>query len=138
MKKYIKNKGFISEKFYKKVEMNSSKKIKNIIICFLIINISLIPNTIENIIKAKEKEQLSNIRTIESVPSKININNISLWIDYLFNENILQADITNGNGMILISNIEEINNITLWKFTKIIKVNNNENGKYKLEVRSNE
>ena len=55
MKKYMKNKDFIPEKFYNKKELNKNKTENRVFILFLILNLILIPITTKSIGEVKEK-----------------------------------------------------------------------------------
>lgn len=134
MKKYMKNKNFIPEKFYHEVELRNSKNNNKIIILFLVINLMLLPITYKEINKVNEKTPaINNIKS-----DKIYLGDVIKWINNIFNDSIERANIANGNGEIIVNNIDKINELTLNDSLKINEISKNEDEKYKLGVSLNE
>lgn len=141
MKKYIKNKNFISESFYNKICENNFRKQNKIISLFLILNLILLPISIKNsnLLFNKNKVSDNNIDTLEykELENKQKtakfVENIKLYLESVQNPNIINAYINDGIGEISVANIEALNRINLDEKIKIksIKADKNE---YKLEV----
>ncbi|AWK52403.1 hypothetical protein DIC82_15975 [Clostridium beijerinckii] len=138
MKKYMKNKGFITEKFYNRIELNKNKTENKVFTLLLLINLILIPITTKSIGEVKEKytENKSNIYYSEE--NKINSNDINKWIKSIIKDEIEEAYITNKNGEVIVNNLERIDEISSDTSINISDINVDGSGKYKLGVRLNE
>ena len=138
MKKYMKNKDFIPEKVYDRVELNKNRTENKVFTLLLIINLILIPITTKNIgeVKEKYKENKSNIYNSEE--NKINSDDINKWIESIIKDEIEEAYITNKNGEVLVNNLEKIDKISSDSSIDIRDINLNDNGKYKLGISLNE
>lgn len=136
MKRYMKNKDFIPEKFYDKIEVNKNKIENKVFTIFLIINLFLIPITTKSIGEVKEKP-ITNKSDI-SKQNNINSNDINIWIESIIKNEIQEAYITNNNGEVLVNNLEEMDKLSSNNLIKISDVNLNSSGKYKLGVSLNE
>lgn len=141
MKRYMKNKNFISESFYNKICESNSKKENKIISLFLILNLILLPISIKNSNALFNKYKLNNndLNNLECKESENKeethelIENIELYLENIQNPDIINADINNGIGEISVANIEALNKINLDEKIKIksIKADKDE---YKIEV----
>ncbi|EKQ58199.1 MULTISPECIES: hypothetical protein [unclassified Clostridium] len=138
MKKYIKNKDFIPERFYRIKQLNINKSEKRIISLFIILNLLLLPFTARIMLGSKEKtiKNLDNI--VHSKHDSLDINDIDLWIENIFNDDIKEACITNNNGELVVSDFNKVNELARNNRIKINDINLNENNKYKLGVSLNE
>lgn len=136
MKKYMKNKNFIPEKFYYRMELKERKNERRIIILFLLINLSLFSTTFKNIKKVYEKRQPVTNTDIEQ--KNVNFNNVNTWIRNTFKDDIEEAYITNNNGEIVVESVNKINNLDLEDSINVTNVSLNNNKKYKLGVSLNE
>jgi len=138
MKKYMKNKGFITEKFYNRIELNKNKTENKVFTLLLLLNLILIPITTKSIGEVKEKyrENKSNIDYSEE--NKINSNDINKWIKSIIKDEIEEAYITNENGEVIVNNLERIDDISSDTSINISDINIDGSGKYKLGVRLNE
>jgi hypothetical protein len=138
MKKYMKSKDFIPEKFYKKKQINKYKKEKGLLVLFIIINLLLLPTTTKNIYETK-KVNVSNKVNIEDNKFKSDgINNVNVWIENILNDNVEEVYINKDKGEIVISNLEGIDRLINNKLITISDVNLKNDGKYKLGVSLNE
>ena len=143
MKRYMKNKNFISEIFYNKVCEKNEKKENKIIALFLILNLCLLPISIEktNLLSeqnhTKFEGEALNLEEYERLESDYNseqcIEGIKLWLENVQDENIIDADINNGTGEISVANLEALNKINLYKKIKIKSIRA-QGEAYKLEV----
>ncbi len=135
MKTYIKNKNFIPEKIRCNMELNQNKRQNIIIVLFLILNLTMLHTTVEDIFKVKEKP-LPNKAMIKKTPEYSE--DINIWINNIFNNNIEEAHITNNNGDIIINNFDGVDKLNLNSSIRINDINLNNNEKYKLGVSLNE
>ena len=138
MKKYMKNKDFIPEKFYDKIELNKNKTENRIFTLFLIINLLLIPFTTKGMSEIKEKPIVNESDIYDSKPNEINSNDINIWIENIIRDEVEEAYIANNNGEVVVNDIGKIDEFSLNSLIKISEVNLNSNGKYKLGVSLNE
>jgi hypothetical protein len=138
VKKYMKNKDFIPEKFYEKIESGKIKRENKILLFFLIIDLLLIPTTVKDIMGAKDKkvqiEQENKVNKNEMI-----LNNINVWIDNIINDDIQEAYITSNSGSeITINDLNIINELSENSSIKIKNVNLKNENQYKLGVSLNE
>ena len=138
MKKYMKNKDFIPEKFYDKIELNKNKTENRIFTLFLIINLLLIPFTTKVVSEIKEKPIVNESDIYDSKPNEINSNDINIWIENIIRDEVEEAYIANNNGEVVVNDIDKIDEFSLNSLIKISEVNLNSNGKYKLGVSLND
>lgn len=132
MKIYMKNKDFIPERFFNKVEMNTIRKENKVIVLFLIINLIAFPFVVENISETKESSKLNRNSNLEE--GKIKFEDISIWVKNLMKDNIEEAHITNNGGDIIVNNLSDIDELSSNGFIEIHDMNLNDNEKYKLGV----
>ncbi len=132
MKIYTKNKDFIPERFFNKVEMDTIRKENKVIILFLIINLIAFPFVVQNISETKESSKLNRNSNIEE--GKIKFEDISIWVKNLMKDNIEEAHITNNGGDIIVDNLSDIDELSSNGFIEIHDMNLNDNEKYKLGV----
>lgn len=132
MKIYTKNKDFIPERFFNKVEMNTVRKENKVIILFLIINLIAFPFVVQNISETKESSKLNRNSNLEE--GKIRFEDISIWVKNLMKDNIEEAHITNNGGDIIVNNLSDIDELSSNGFIEIHDMNLNDNEKYKLGV----
>jgi len=138
MKKYMKNKGFITEKFYNRIELNKNKIENKVFTVLLLINLILIPITTKSIGEVKEKYRENKSNIDHSEENKINSNDINKWIKSIIKDEIEEAYITNENGEVIVNNLERIDDISSDTSINISDINIDGSGKYKLGVRLNE
>jgi hypothetical protein len=132
----MKNKNFIPEKFYYRMELKERKNERRIIVLFLLINLSLFSTTFKDIKKVYEKQQPITNTDIEQ--KNVNFNNVNTWIRNIFKDDIEEAYITNNNGEIVVESVNKINNLNLEDSINITDVSLNNDKKYKLGVSLNE
>lgn len=134
MKRYMKNKGFIPEKFYDKKQIRVNKKEKGVLLLLLILNLFLLPNTIKNIEQIK-KTTLGNKTNIEEKSlSSVQFDNINIWIEDIINDDVEEAYINKNKGEIIISSLDNIDILSRNKYITISDLNLKNDGKYKLGV----
>ena len=138
MKKYMKNKDFIPEKFYNKIELNKNKTENRLFTLFLIVNLLLIPITTKSISEPKEKPIENKNGIYDSKQNKISFNDINIWIESIIKNDIEEAHITNNNGEVVVKGLEKIDELSSNSSIKINAINLNSNGRYKLGVSLNE
>lgn len=138
MKKYMKSKNFIPERFYNKKQANINKKEKGILFLFLILNLILIPRTTKSIEEIKKTPTVNKVNVDTDESNKIELNQINLWIENILNDDIEEAYINKNKGEIIINSLDNIDSLSSNKFIAISDVNLKNDGKYKLGVNLNE
>ena len=138
MKRYMKNKDFIPEKFYNKIELNKSKRENKLFTLLLIINLLIIPITVKSIEGVKEKSIENKSYIYDSKQSEIKLNDINIWIESINRNNIEKAYITKNSGEVIVKDLEDIDDMSLNSSIKINDINLNENGEYKVGISLNE
>lgn len=137
MKKYMKNKDFIPEKFYNKVDLNKSKNENRIFTFFLVINLILVQTTAKSIHQINE-QNLRGKYEVSNEQSKYNINDINLWIENIMKDDIEEAHINNNNGEIVVDGLDKVEELGASTSIEITEVNLNTDEKYRLGVSLNE
>ncbi|EHI99729.1 hypothetical protein CDLVIII_3153 [Clostridium sp. DL-VIII] len=135
MKKYMKNKNFIPEKFYYKMELKERKNERRVIILFLLINLSLFSTTFKDIRKNYHKQPITHSTTEQN---NINYNNVNIWIRNVFKDDIEEAYVNNNNGEIIVESVDKINYLNLDNSININDVSLDNDNRYKLGVSLNE
>lgn len=138
MKKYMKNKDFIPEKFYNKMVLNKNITENKVFTLFLIINLILIPITTRSIGEIKEKPVINKSDIYDSNLNKINSKDINIWIESLIKDEIEEAYITNNNGEVVVTDLGKIDELSSNNSINICDVTLNSRGQYKLGVSLNE
>lgn len=137
MKKYMKNKDFIPEKFYDKIELTKSKNENKIFTFFLIINLLLVQTTAKSIQEINEQNIVGKYdASIEQ--NKYNSNDINLWIENIMRDDIEEAHITNNNGEVVVDNLDKVDELSSSTSIEISDVNLNTDDKYRVGVSLNE
>lgn len=134
MIKYMKNKGFIPEKFYNKIELNRCKKENQIVMLFLIINLILIPFTAMKIGELKKSLATNRIDISSNGQNKIKSEDINVWIDNMIKDDIVEACITNNNGEITVDNLGKVEELNSTSSIEVRDVKLNSDGKYNIGV----
>lgn len=138
MKKYIKNKDFIPERFYDLKELNNKKSEKRIFCILMITNLLFLPITADYILKIKEKP-VENVESINKVKeNKININDINIWIEIISKDNIEEAHVKGGNGELMVKEVDTINELSSNNLMRINDIDLNNNDRYKIGVSLND
>jgi len=138
MKRYMKNKDFIPEKFYNKMELNRNKKENGIFTLFLILNLVLIPITAKDIREVELKPVVYEDNADNNNQNKIDLNDINIWIESIIKDNVEEACINGNKGDVVVNNLDGIDDLSSNTSIVISDVNQNSNGKYKLGVSLNE
>lgn len=131
----MKNKDFIPEKFYSKMELNNRKNEKRIIVLFLLINLALLPETSKEISKINKKTPVINDNIKKD---KSNLNHVSTWIKNIFRYDVEEAYITNDKGEIVVDDINKVKELNLDNSITINDINLDNDNKCKLGVSLNE
>lgn len=124
MKKYVRNKNFISDDFINKLEKNSNENNNKLILLLLIVNIFIIPNSISKIsneLENRKSVSAANMHNNSSATYK-NINNDKLILILNSIGNIKKIKIDNNGGFIEVDSMEEVYNIDEKKDFKIKSV----------------
>lgn len=124
MKKYVRNKNFISDDFINKLEKNSNENNNKLILLLLIVNIFIIPNSISKISNELENRKsvyAANMHSNSNATYK-NINNDKLILILNSIGNIKKIKIDNTGGFIEVDSMDEVYNIEEKKDFKIKSV----------------
>lgn len=138
MKKYMKNKDFIPEKFYDKKQIGKDKKEKGILLLLLILNLILLPTTTKNIEQTKKNSVINKPNIEEKRLNNDEFDNINIWIENIISEDVDEACINKNKGEIIISSLENIDRLSGNKYITISDMNLKDDRKYKLGVSLNE
>lgn len=107
MKMYIKNKNFIPRDFIEKANSKSQENNNKLIMILLIINIFIIPSSIERL-----KNIFDNTKTapvVKTINENKNINKEKIKkVLNIINDNINNIKIQNNSGIIEFNSIEEV------------------------------
>ena len=113
MRNLKRNKNFIPEEFYKKKEKLNLELFRKIICLCFILNLLLIPNTV-SYLKNIENNNNQNLNPIDySYNENYDVNEIKLWINSIFTERILSAQINNNVGEITLKDLDDFYNSNL-------------------------
>lgn len=138
MKRYIKNKNFLPESFYNKVEKERIKNENKVLILFLTINIFLAPILIMTIKKMKTNKIETQNSMINIQYDDSNIDNIKIWIENIMTDDIDEAYIDNNKGEIKVGHLGEINKLSSSNKIEISNLELNSDEGYTLGVILNE
>ncbi|SFC96483.1 hypothetical protein [Clostridium uliginosum] len=138
MRKYIKNKNFISKKFYNQKVQDEENKQNRICALFIIIDLVLFPIALEKIQEFKDKSINCNNNIEQVSEPTIKLENVSSWINNIIIDGIECASITQDGGKIEINNLEILKTIESNEYIKINSLISNANGNYTLGVELNE
>lgn len=133
MRKLEKNKSFIPEEFYKKNKKLNLQEFRHFITILFILNLLLIPNTI-GYFQEKQNKHTQNVNIIESSYS---VDEIKLWINNIFIDGILKAQISPNEGEIIVNNLDDFYNHNLQKKINITYVSSKDEN-CKVGVKLNE
>lgn len=124
MKKYVRNKNFISDDFINKLEKNSNENNNKLILLLLIVNIFIIPNSISKISSELENRKSVSAANMDNNSNATykNINNDKLILILNSIGNIKKIKIDNNGGFIEVDSMEEVYNIDEKKDFKIKSV----------------
>lgn len=113
MRKLKRNKNFIPEEFYKKKEKLNAEFFKKIICLCFILNLLLIPNTV-SYFKNIGNDNRQNLNPIDySYNESYDVNEINIWINSVFTEKVLSAQINNNAGEITLNDLDDFYNSNL-------------------------
>lgn len=133
MNNYLKNKNFIPKSY-----VNKSEKIKNKgntrgLIYLVIINLILLPITIEIIFK---KDKVIEEEIVEIVEIVTEIESIITWLDE-YDKNVKEINIKDNKGSITTTSVEKIYYLEEKDNISINNIIQNEKGDYILEIERN-
>ena len=121
MRKYMRNKKFISENFYNKRKEKDERRENKLLIIIGIINLCLFPNTFQYIINYFDKKYESTQTTDE------------IYYSNLEEKRLNNSKINDDSGEISVANIEDLNTINLNEELRVKNLRE-ENNSYKLKV----
>lgn len=135
MKKYLKNKNFIPNDFIDKVNVDENKKNNKLISILIILNIIIIPNSLDKVFYSKDKIKESNdqIENNLYIEKGIKKENIEYWINNIY-PGIVNMNIQNNNGIIQVKSKESVFKIEERDEIKINSINKTDKNYFILEV----
>lgn len=135
MKKYLKNKNFIPNDFIDKVNVDENKKNNKLISILIILNIMIIPNSLDKVFYSKDKIKESNdqIENNLYIEKGIKKENIEYWINNIY-LGIVNMNIQNNNGIIQVKSKESVFKIEERDEIKINSINKTDKNYFILEV----
>ena len=139
MKKYLRNKNFIPNEFIERLDLNENNKNNQLISILILLNIIIIPTSVNKILQNKEYKEVynnnnNNLESNLNIEERIKKENIEEWINNI-TPNILYMNIQNNNGSIKVKNKEEVFKIEENDKIKINSIIKNEENYFTLEVR---
>ena len=138
MKKYIKNKNFIPEKFCDKKQVIKNKIEKGVLMLLIGFNLFLLTITTKNIEETHKASAINNVNIEDKSSKNTEIKSINTWIENILNEDVEEAHIDKNKGEIITSNFESFDRLSCNKFLIINDMSSKNDGKYKLGVSLNE
>lgn len=139
MKEYIKNKNFIPYYIYKQSKQNNSKVEIRIIIMFMLVNVLLLSLNIKENKKIKISQNDTLHKSSVEQVNTINYLNIIKNCEILLDDDISSVTIDNGEGNIVIDNLDKIKEIEQNKEINLKGINfDSENKSYKVSLKINE
>lgn len=135
MKKYLKNKNFIPNDFIDKVNVDENKKNNKLISILIILNIIIIPNSLDKVFYSKDKIKESNDQSENNlyIEKGIKKENIEYWINNIY-PGIVNMNIQNNNGIIQVKSKESVFKIEERDEIKINSINKTDKNYFILEV----
>ncbi|MDY6226276.1 MAG: hypothetical protein SPH93_01150 [Clostridium sp.] len=112
MKKYAKNKNFISANFIDKIQRGSDEKNNKLILLLLIVNIFIIPKSISiisNELEQNKSVSVTNINTPKEIYKDRYNDKLVLIINSI--NNFKKIKMENSRGVIEVDSMEEVVNI---------------------------
>lgn len=112
MKKYAKNKNFISTNFIDKIQRGSDEKNNKLILLLLIVNIFIIPKSISiisNELEQNKSVSVTNINTPKEIYKDRYNDKLVLIINSI--NNFKKIKMENSRGVIEVDSMEEVVNI---------------------------
>lgn len=135
MMKYIKNKNFIPTEFIEKLNINENKKNNKLISILIILNIIIIPTSVNKVVKNKDNAKVynNNLETNQDIEKGIKRENIETWINNI-SPNMLNMNVQNNNGSIKVKKKEDVFEIEEKNIIKINTIIKDEENNFILEV----
>ncbi|MBE6063631.1 MAG: hypothetical protein E7207_08815 [Clostridium butyricum] len=134
MRNYIKNKGFIPEKFILQAHDKSLKNEKKIIVIFLCLNLIYLPLNISLLSKNYNEPVAKEKIETYSKKATFDVEDIRSIANVLFSHDVKECDVTNENGSIVIGNMEEADIFNGKNIFKVEEVLLRDDGNYELKV----
>lgn len=135
MMKYIKNKNFIPTEFIEKLNINENKKNNKLISILIILNIIIIPTSVNKVVKNKDNAKVynNNLETNQDIEKGIKRENIETWINNI-SPNMLNMNVQNNNGSIKVKKKEDVFEIEEKNIIKINTIIKDEENNFIIEV----
>lgn len=134
MKNYLKNKNFIPRNYVKNANNIKSRGNRRGIIYLIIINIFILPVTIEGIFK---KEKPKEIEIAKPIEQGVPIESIIKWINEI-DKDVEKLTVKNNSGVMMVKSIEKLYSLEGKKSISINNIIENEKKYYILEITRND
>ncbi|MGL5352241.1 MAG: hypothetical protein ACRDA5_02830 [Clostridium sp.] len=133
MGNYSKNKNFIPRNYIKNVDLVKNKGSKRGVVILIIINLLMLPLSIDLLLESKEPEVKEVPKVVEE---GINIKSVTKWIEEVDGE-VLSMDIRNNSGTIIVKSMEKVYELEERPGVVISKISSTDTNNYNLQVTRN-
>ncbi|MBB6621802.1 hypothetical protein [Clostridium gasigenes] len=134
MKNYLKNKNFIPRNYVENSENIKNKGNRKGVIYLIIINLFIIPVTIERVF---EKEKPKEIEVAKPIEQEVSKESIIKWINEI-DKDVEELTVKNNSGTMMIKSIEKLYSLEEKESMSIDNITQNEKKYYILGITRNE
>ena len=134
MKNYLKNKNFIPRNYVENSENIKNKGNRKGVIYLIIINLFVIPVTIERVF---EKEKPKEIEVDKPIEQEVSKESIIKWINEI-DKDVEELTVKNNSGTMMIKSIEKLYSLEEKESMSIDNITQNEKKYYILGITRNE
>ena len=134
MKNYLKNKNFIPRNYVENSENIKNKGNRRGVIYLIIINIFILPVTIERVF---EKEKPKEIEIAKPIEQEVSKESIIKWINEI-DKDVEELTVKNNSGTMMIKSIEKLYSLEEKESISIDNITQNEKKYYILEITRND
>ncbi|SDO85169.1 hypothetical protein [Clostridium gasigenes] len=134
MKNYLKNKNFIPRNYVENSENIKNKGNRKGVIYLIIINLFIIPVTIERVF---EKEKPKEIEVAKPIEQEVSKESIIKWINEI-DKDVEELTVKNNSGTMMIKSIEKLYSLEERESMAIDNITQNEKKYYILGITRNE
>ncbi|MBU3106601.1 hypothetical protein KPL39_01850 [Clostridium gasigenes] len=134
MKNYLKNKNFIPRNYVENSENIKNKGNRKGVIYLIIINLFILPVTIERVF---EKEKPKEIEVAKPIEQEVSKESIIKWINEI-DKDVEELTVKNNSGTMMIKSIEKLYSLEEKESMSIDNITQNEKKYYILGITRNE
>lgn len=134
MKRYIRNKGFIPEKFIDKVKNRNLKHEKKVLFILLCFNLIYLPFNIQLLNESRNK-QVEKVN-VESYSNKkgFDLAKVYSMAEILLKHNIKECNVSNDGGNVVVEGMADVNEISKNEIIKVEEVELRNDDNFELKV----